>query len=90
MVPSLPLQSGAGAGFVALVFFLIFIALVYWTYTDAKKNSSHSAFLWALVVFLAPLLGIVLYFLLGRDEKQYNRPPQESGGSGGSGKRPPM
>lgn len=30
-------------------------------------NSSHPAALWALVVFLAPFLGVVLYILLGRD-----------------------
>jgi hypothetical protein len=35
---------------------------------DAKTNSSHPAFLWAIVIFLAPLLGIVLYVLLGRDQ----------------------
>jgi hypothetical protein len=64
------LQSGAGPAFVLFVLFLIVgIALIIWTYQDAQKNSSHPAFLWAIVVFLAPLLGIVLYLLLGRDER---------------------
>lgn len=64
------LQSGAGAGFavIGLLLFVVGIALVVWTYKDAQRNSSHPAFLWAVVVFLAPLLGIVLYLLLGRDE----------------------
>jgi hypothetical protein len=36
---------------------------------SAKKNSEHPAFLWAVVVFLAPLLGLVLYFILGRNRR---------------------
>lgn len=71
MPSSILLQSGA-AGIVALFGLLLFvvgIALVVWTYRDAQSNSSHPEFLWALVVFLAPLLGIVLYLLLGRDER---------------------
>lgn len=46
---------------------LAFLAAVAWTYLDAKQHSEHPAFLWAIVVFLAPLLGLVLYVLLGRD-----------------------
>lgn len=68
MLPVVPLQ--AGSAFVllfALLLFAAFIAAVVWTYTDAKKHSEHPAFLWALVVFLAPLLGLLLYVLLGRN-----------------------
>jgi len=36
-------------------------------YTDAKSHSSQPAVLWALVALLAPLLGLVLYWLLGRN-----------------------
>lgn len=71
-VPStVPLQAGAAGGFVlfALLLFAVAIALVVWTYRDAQENSSQPAFLWAIVVFLAPLLGIVLYLLLGRDQQ---------------------
>lgn len=64
---------GPGAGPAAVItsifsvlVLLVQLALVVWTYTDAKDNSDQPAFLWAIVVFLAPLLGIVLYFLLGR------------------------
>jgi hypothetical protein len=64
------LQQGGAA--IALLFgllaLLVQLALVVWTYMDAKTNSSHPAFLWAIVIFLAPLLGIVLYVLLGRDQ----------------------
>lgn len=68
MFPLVPLQ--AEAAFVllfGLVLFVAFLAAVVWTYSDAQKHSEHPAFLWTIVVFLAPLLGLVLYFLLGRD-----------------------
>jgi hypothetical protein len=65
----IPLQSGAGAAVIIwLLFMILFLAMVVWTYSDAQQNSSHPAFLWAVVVFLAPLLGIVLYLILGRDQ----------------------
>lgn len=59
--------GGALAFVIWLVFTALFIYMVYWTYKDAQRNSDHPAFLWAIVVFLAPLLGLVLYFLLGRN-----------------------
>lgn len=69
MISTLPLQGAEGA--IALLFglltFVVLIAAVVWTYSDAKQNSDQPAFLWAIVVFLAPLLGIVLYLLLGRN-----------------------
>lgn len=54
------------ARLIGLFMILGLIVAVGWTYADAQDNSDHPAFLWALVVFLAPLLGIVLYLLLGR------------------------
>jgi len=73
---ALPLQNGAaGAVFLIwLIFLVVFLAITYWVYQDAQKHSQHPAFLWAVVVFLAPLLGLLLYFLLGRN-----------GGAGGGG-----
>ena len=67
MIPTIPLQNAGGVLFIWLIFLLIGLALTYWVYQDAKKNSQNSAFLWAVVVFLAPILGLVLYFLLGRN-----------------------
>jgi hypothetical protein len=70
MPSSILLQSGGAGGIAALigiVAFVVTIGMVVWTYSDAKTNSSHPAFLWAVVVFLAPLLGLVLYVLLGRN-----------------------
>lgn len=57
----------AFAGIVSVLILVVQLALVVWTYTDAKDNSDQPAFLWAIVVFLAPLLGLILYFLLGRE-----------------------
>ena len=54
---------------IGLLFLLVGIAMIVWTYTDAKKNSTPPAFLWAVVVFLAPVLGLVLYVLLGRNAR---------------------
>ena len=51
---------------VALIAIVLAIVLPFWVYSDAKKNSPHSPFLWALVVFFGGLLGLLLYFLLGR------------------------
>ncbi|PSQ48255.1 hypothetical protein BRD15_05730 [Halobacteriales archaeon SW_6_65_15] len=52
----------------ALVLFVVFaIVLPLWVYNDAQKNSPHSGLLWALVAFFGGLLGILLYFIIGRD-----------------------
>ena len=70
MPSSILLQSGAVGAVAVLIGILVFVAtvaMIGWTYFDAQKHSSHPAFLWAIVVFLVPLLGLVLYFLLGRD-----------------------
>lgn len=67
MMPSMLLQAELViALLVSLIVLAIHIAMIVWTYTDASTNSDQPAFLWAIVVFFAPLLGIVLYFLLGR------------------------
>jgi hypothetical protein len=64
----IPLQGAGAAGLLfAFLLFVVFVAAVVWTYSDAKRNSDQPAFLWAIVVFLAPLLGLVLYLLLGRN-----------------------
>ena len=72
MYTAFPLQNGGAVLLVWLIFVALFLALAYWVYKDAQRNSEHPAFLWAIVVFLAPILGLVLYVLLGRN-----------GGSGG-------
>ncbi|WP_049915375.1 PLDc N-terminal domain-containing protein [Haloferax mucosum] len=66
MLPRVLLQSGGG-GALFFIILILLLGMVIWTYSDARRNSTHPAFLWAVVVFLAPLLGIVLYILLGRN-----------------------
>lgn len=67
MISTALLQAGVAAELFGVLVLLVQFALVVWTYTDAKQNSSHPAFLWAIVVFLAPLLGLIAYILLGRN-----------------------
>ncbi|GGL68373.1 PLDc N-terminal domain-containing protein [Halocalculus aciditolerans] len=57
----------AGEFIIILLFIVFVVVLPLWTYSDAAENSTQPAFLWALVVFLAPLLGLLLYVLLGRN-----------------------
>ncbi|WP_049987966.1 PLDc N-terminal domain-containing protein [Halobellus rufus] len=71
-MPSTVLLQGAVGAIgvlIGILFLVVGIAMIVWTYTDAKKNSTHPAFLWAIVVFLAPLLGLLLYVLLGRNAR---------------------
>lgn len=68
MNPGIILQGIGGPSLLVPILWIIFLVLAVWTYFDANKNSSHPSFLWAIVVFLAPILGIILYFLLGRNQ----------------------
>ena len=70
-----PLQFRVGATFF-IAFGVLFLGtlavqllLVWWTYTDAKSNNVDSPELWAGVVFLAPLLGLLIYLLVARDDQ---------------------
>lgn len=80
-MPSIIVASAASG--IGLLFFflflLVYLALIVWTYSDAQQNSTHPAFLWALVVFFAPLLGLVLYVLLGRDARGTTRRSSAAG-----------
>lgn len=53
----------------SLFWFLGWVVGLFWVVTDATENSSQSAALWGLVVFFGGMLGVVLYALLGRDQK---------------------
>lgn len=46
---------------------LVAIAIPLWVYSDAKQHSDQSPLLWALVAFFGGILGLLLYFLLGRN-----------------------
>ncbi|MFW6318299.1 MAG: PLDc N-terminal domain-containing protein [Halorubrum sp.] len=64
------LQGGASAA-ISLLFglfaLIVHLAIIVWIYSDAQGRSDQPAFLWAIVAFLAPLLGLVLYFIIGRN-----------------------
>ncbi|WP_435344941.1 PLDc N-terminal domain-containing protein [Haloarchaeobius sp. HRN-SO-5] len=55
----------------ALLFALVILVVpIVWVYQDAHTNSSHSPALWALILFFAgPLIGLILYFIFGRDRR---------------------
>ena len=63
-------------GIIVFVFASIGLAvsLALWTYTDAKVKSDQSPMLWMLLVLLASPLGIILYLLLGRVNKDAPAP----------------
>lgn len=69
MVSAIALQFGIGAlaSVFGLLSLLVHVAMILWTYSDAGSNSSHPAVLWAVIVLFAPLIGFVLYFLIGRN-----------------------
>ncbi|TKX52755.1 hypothetical protein EXE44_17940 [Halorubrum sp. SS7] len=52
---------------IGLVFLVVHLAMIAWTYSDAESRSDHPPILWALIVFFAPVLGILLYFVIGRN-----------------------
>lgn len=64
---TIPLQAAGAIAFLfGLVSLIVHLAIILWVYSDAQTRSDQPAFLWAIVAFLAPLLGLVLYLLLGR------------------------
>jgi len=52
---------------------IMFISIVLWIYSliDILKNSfeKNDKIIWALVVLLVPILGSILYILIGRKRK---------------------
>lgn len=52
--------------FALVLFVVLAVVIPLWVYSDAQRNSPHSAVLWALVVFFGGVLGILLYFIIGR------------------------
>lgn len=68
MSPLLLQGAAVGIAFlIALAFFVAHLAMIVWTYSDAESRSDHPPILWALVVFFAPILGLLLYLIIGRN-----------------------
>jgi uncharacterized membrane protein len=60
------------------LFFGVTLYVCDWIYCDARTNSSRSAGGWLVVSILVPVLGVFLYFPVGRDRTGHH----ETHGSG--------
>lgn len=48
-----------------LLLLIVYICLIVWTVKDAKSRGGN-AILWGLIVFFFPLIGFIIYLLVGR------------------------
>jgi len=48
---------------VFVVIFIVYLVIAIWVYKDAKKRKENAA-LWALIVFITPLVGIILWMIM--------------------------
>ena len=62
-------QDDAGGGTATLVGYciggIIGLALAFWTYQDANKRGANGI-VWGLVVFFLGLIGLLIYWFVGR------------------------
>jgi len=63
-----------GVVFFSLAATAFSVALALWTYADAKVKSDQSPVLWVLLVLLVNPIGIILYLLMGRTNRQAEPP----------------
>jgi hypothetical protein len=54
------------------------LALIYWVYSDARNRGNDKAGLWAVLVFLTPIIGLIIYLLVGRDQGSRSPPDTPS------------
>lgn len=59
----------SSVGSIAALALILGLVGVVWVFVDASENSSRSAVLWGLVALIGGLLGVLIYVLVGRDEK---------------------
>lgn len=52
--------------FLCLGVFILDVVILLWVYQDANKRGANGM-LWALIVFFGSLLGLLLYFAIGRN-----------------------
>lgn len=69
-----PAAEAVGLGFSTIIWlccccliWLPFFVIAYLVYKDAQKNNIDNAMLWALLAFFFPLFGILIYFLVARN-----------------------
>ncbi len=65
-------------GLIALV---LYIVIAYWIYNDAKKRGNPNAVIWAVVGFILGLIGLLLYFVIGRNQGMTPPPAGPTGPS---------
>lgn len=60
-----------GIGFQELIVLFVFAIFWIWAIVDLFQSSRNSSnkLLWALILFLIPFLGVILYFAFGRKKK---------------------
>lgn len=61
------------------VTYVLWIALAVWIYKDAKNSKVENPALWAIIVLFFGLIGLLLYFLVGKKSNSTPQPVQSSG-----------
>ncbi|OYT30050.1 MAG: hypothetical protein B6U95_01495 [Thermofilum sp. ex4484_82] len=59
---------------VGLVVLIIWLFVCFWVYKDANKRGENGV-LWALIVLVLGIIGLIIYFLLVRSKKPAPPPP---------------
>jgi hypothetical protein len=60
--------AGAGISLICTgIWFVVAIILVIWVYNDANKRGANGC-LWALIVFIGGIFGLLIYLALGRNQ----------------------
>ena len=54
---------------VYVTIFIVWLAVAYWVYKDAKKRGLKNAALWGVVAFFGGLIGILIYLVLRNNMK---------------------
>jgi uncharacterized membrane protein YhaH (DUF805 family) len=62
------LASSALSLVCCVAWFIINIFILIWVYNDANKRGANGL-LWALIVLVAGILGLLLYFAVGRNQR---------------------
>ena len=53
---------------IPLVIWGVFIIAAIWVYKDAQKNNVDNPILWAVVTFFLGIIGLVLYFVIAKNQ----------------------
>jgi len=63
---------GVGLGIFGIILAVILVVLVIWAIVDIiqKPYPMSKKLLWAIIIFLIPYIGAILYFLLERNQKR--------------------